>query len=322
MYRELNDWRVKYFYLALRELLQKLDEGSMLSLLAELTKAGMECLGRKRVAFFMIMDVVDPTRNWEMSNEESNEVERSKRIIKEYMTSFIDQFKLKAFRMAFVEPAMAFFAADGDIDSVQNVNVHGFSAYSTVVLATLSVRVPMIGYMDDNNYDQGCIDFRAIAKKDPELMKVLEAFGRKENFGKGYGAISETKTMKVGSTSISPPFIFTGQNPRHLANEALRQDDSPDAKEKREHLAGYLETFMSFFKTDFFVEKAIVSLIQEREKTLEVVFKAMMQQKKAEAKEDGNGYEDELKFWLWDVMSGSFSVENGVELLKYCEILK
>jgi hypothetical protein len=318
VYSELEDWRVKYLFLALRELENKLDSGTLVSLLADLAKAGNECLGRKRIAFHMILDVVDPTRDWGNKTDESkDDLGNSLRVIQDFMRNYIDQFKLKAFRTAFLEPATACLAAMDEAQSIlDSVNVHGFSVYSTILIATVGVRVPMIGWIDDPDCELGCVDFLHYAKNSSKMQLFLEDLKKPENFGKGYQAI-HGHSFKLPRKVQGPEnlFLFPGKTPREIAHYAAR-DNSSDSN-RRILLAAYLENFMSYFTVEFFVEKALSSLVQERETHVDEIFRNMKQSGLLSKEGD----DEEVKFWLWDVMSGKFNLQRGIQLLQFCQII-
>eukprot|EP00811_Abedinium_folium_P009185 NODE_1848_length_2357_cov_4.817937.p1 GENE.NODE_1848_length_2357_cov_4.817937~~NODE_1848_length_2357_cov_4.817937.p1 ORF type:complete len:519 (+),score=187.21 NODE_1848_length_2357_cov_4.817937:594-2150(+) len=168
---------------------------------------------------------------------------------------FADDFKEKSFCTVFVEPTKMYYTATNDLDILDNVEVHGSSAYLGILMSTLGVQCPRIPFLTDMPI--GIVSFLDALDKEQ-----LSSLWKPENFGKPFPTVPECRNPRVDRyvTNHLSNFIFNGRSSWLIANSAV---DADTAEERRLKLKPYLDQFSKYFSVGFLVPRLTQQLLQE-----------------------------------------------------------
>jgi len=194
-------------------------------------------------------------------------------------------------------------------------------------------------YLSDWAY--GCADFLAemSAEEEPGIWAD-------ENFGRDWEGVPELSHGRTGDLRLlrrnpnlldkaefwaenlaiilqaRTGFVFPGGSARIIANAAV---DPNGCKQKRQHLARYLEKFASWFSEDFLLPRMISRLTGDQGclEALQVLMDDLLA-KDAELAAQQEAGEEDVRFWLWDVseMPARFHSERAGALLRHSGVLR
>jgi len=116
-------------------------------------------------------------------------------------------------------------------------------------------------------------------------------------------------------------FVFKGATPRDVANAAINPDMR--FRERRIHLARYLEKFASWFSEDFILPRLITRLIGETGR-LEALQEVMDDLLINEPHLAGDEEESDVRYWLWNMaeLPPHFQKERAARLMSHAGILR
>jgi hypothetical protein len=169
----------------------------------------------------------------------------------------IDQMKLRAFDLVFIQPTIEYYTMIGDYTMAGDVNVHGGNAYLAILMATLGVRLNRLPMLHDPEV-KGVVDFLSAGGTFNSIY--LRELWSTQNFDRGCAK----KQTNISSRQMKNRFIFgPASTPVHLANLCL--ESSGGSKAKRVRLSVYLSAFSKYFQEDFIVERLIGYVLQNNE---------------------------------------------------------
>eukprot|EP00971_Amphidinium_carterae_P239162 4747857-Amphidinium_carterae.1 len=258
---EALTWERLYFVEALRVLLEVEDAEGLRVVLGMLRSGANWCNARK---LWMFGNIVQRVGKIAASAEEvthvvdgqDSAVPVARWRIREAMIDLVEEIKDQAFKSTFLEPTKMFFRSCDDAVREDNVEMHGANTYLGVLFATLGVQMNRRPLLDD--VVVGCADF--LAEESPEPAAWAE-----EHFGRDWEGVAALRKLLgekghqqsepglfevihfLVSTCWSTSFIFEGRFVREVANAAV---DPRGPRDKRLHLARYLEKFSSWSDTE------------------------------------------------------------------------
>jgi len=314
-------WRQPYLQFCLQQVISE-DESALIGVLNILARGGSECKARKLMAFNSVCQRIAYSKSLlqELQEEMEEDVEPCIAIIREYLDTFIDDFKTKAFKSAFLEPTKVYFHCVCDYVMEGDVEVHGANTYAAVLLSTLGIKLPIIPYLQDDI--KGCCAFLRCKALAPVFQEMLE----KENFGKEWRKWPSCRADFVPNRQ----FVFSElRTVISVANLAISGDKNHN--KQRKEIAKYCERFAYFFSPEFFFEKAIMALIGDsgHPDAVDQVFE-ILQKKELAKKEEKMANIDEnlctatrIYEWLYDVDDDySFSASNAYKFFDLIGIVK
>jgi hypothetical protein len=338
-------WRAKYCDCMLRELADENAAGQIMALLADFIDSSGQCTSRQRFTFDLVVDAYRGLHNDEIyafnagsgliapTAEIGDEAksEDHERILKEWVAKFMEQYKIKAYKAAFIEPAKLYLASIGSLN-YHTVEFHAANLYGVLLLATVGVQVP-IPDINDASVTVGLANFLSAGS---DFLKAVEQFKLPEYFGRGYNSIPLAKEIisskRIASTH-NYKFIFAL---RGSAKENVPKATKEATEDQKNDYAKYLSNFFYFFETAVFVERFLNFAQQERSRELQHMFdqmKNMIREKyqESELKEDSTGRlshfkealdTEDYRMWIWDVMDGTINIKRGALLLNYLDVVK
>ena len=226
-----------------------------------------------------------------------------------------------AFQASFIEPTRLYYMTVWDSRAEGDVEVHGSNTYITLLQACLGVAVPRLPFVLDEV--KGVADFRAAGVPGMELLWKPENFGRKVESVPGLRDAGSSAARRVSTDR----FLFAGAVALDVANAAV--SPSPEHEAARRALAPYLEQFASYFAEDFILERLAVFAVGDEGDVgaLNAVFRAMeaagLHDDTAACDGDGEPSADEgdVRMWLWDLMSGEFSMSRARLLFEHLGVV-
>jgi len=335
---------------ALRELVVTDDSSGLIGVLSLLARGGAECSARKLMAFNTVAQRIVPrdsishdeisqneshlaeemdTEHIEKSSKSEQKSEQSStdhrhvqsalRVLYQFLIDWIDDFKYKAFKSAFLEPTKLFFDAVYDTTMRDDVDVHGSNVYAAILLSTLGVKLPVFPLMRDE--PKGCATFL----RAQSLQPCFDEMSEPSNFGRDWNTLPKSMKYRTIQTNdlqkVQRNAVVFHGTPMEMGNAALSTDKSNEAL--RKELALYLERFAFFFSKQFFLEKAMVRVMGEegRSKELQVVFEAMKKEGKLKSsKDDKPSAEDSSDVREWIYKGEAYSFDPDRAALLFSEI--
>lgn len=232
--------------------------------------------------------------------------------------AFADDWKEKAFTSTFMEPTKMYYMGSGEPGLAENVEVHGASVYSAILLSTLGVRLPRLPFMLDT-------PISAVSFLDGLDSRQVEALWSSENIGKPYLSVPECRCPNVQHyvANHHSNFLFHGRQPWQIANNAV---DSDGKAERRERLRPYVEQFARYFSRECIVMPLTQHLLaaDETRSALQAVLDEMRSAATSGGMDFDNLDELDVRYWLWDVevLPAEFRLERACTLLHSCGLLK
>lgn len=155
MWSALPRWRKPVMSAALRELIATEDASGLQVILAMIKSSTQHCTGGKVDVWSRLLLRVIPrtTTHGRTGSSSSGGVgsavpcECARCSLWEEALLFSDDWKEKAFSTVFLEPTKMHYQAVQEPDIMDNVEVHGSSAYLAVLLSTLGVQCPRIPFL-------------------------------------------------------------------------------------------------------------------------------------------------------------------------------
>eukprot|EP01097_Dermamoeba_algensis_P011818 TRINITY_DN9303_c0_g1_i1.p1 TRINITY_DN9303_c0_g1~~TRINITY_DN9303_c0_g1_i1.p1 ORF type:complete len:644 (-),score=102.31 TRINITY_DN9303_c0_g1_i1:128-2059(-) len=307
-----GDWRKPILHAALRELGTYEDETSCIGLLSLLAKGGADCLARKMMAFHTLLQRVYAQHQKKQSeekpikNSEQNPGNVSLNYLFQYLEDYIEEYKLLAFRSAFLEPTKLYFNAVRDYVLRDDVEVHGSNTYAAVLLSTLGIQLPFPPVLNDEV--KGCCDFLSASVLSSQYEEMVES----KNFGKDLRLLPKCQKINSHVPFIKHnQFIFDGQSPLSIANSAISLD--PKQATQRNTLAKYLERYTQFFTPQLFLEKAFMKMYSDPscQHHLQVILSSLLGEAPSQTS---------ITDWLYDE-NYSFQIDKANKLFAFLGII-
>ena len=171
-------WRRRYLHAAIRDLTDIEDETGLMSILSLLARGGAECQARRLMAFSTVIQRMEQaltnanraaaqeyllstsglpptataaatataTATGATGDGDTDAVENeralnaAKQTLYDFMLNYLDDYKRKAFKTAFIEPTRLYFDCIRDSIMRDDAEVHGSNTYACVLLACLGIR--------------------------------------------------------------------------------------------------------------------------------------------------------------------------------------
>lgn len=337
-YYNALQWERPYLVQALN-LLHKSEDPDGLQLILGLMLSGSGwCHARKTFVFNTIVSRVRfPAAASEQAAREgeSPELQQARQALMELLTEFTEDTKDYALKTTFLEPTKMYFRAKDDPVRENQVDVHGSNTYLAVLSATLGVQLNRRPYLSD--YSIGCVDFLAdgaappLAWSESHFGRDWEGVGelRREEGLFGEDGPKPQRTpgifdrieffIDTGLVQSRTGFVFKGGSPREVANAAV---NPAGAREKRLHLARYLEKFASWFSEDFILPRMISRITGEtgRLEALQIFMDDLLILEPDLAGGEG---EEDVRFWLWDMseIPAVFRKDRAARLMRHVGVL-
>lgn len=305
LYNALQDWQRPLLQAAMVELVAKTKDPVDLQLICGLMLRGAnECHARKQSVFTCVIDSSIPNTPVVVTGQGSD-LERHKANLVDSAKGIVDHLKDLAFQSAFSEPTKLYFNAVRDGTMEGDVQVHGSNTYLAILLAATGIKLTRAPFLADEV--KGVAQFRD-ALPQPNLNKLCAH----ENMGKQWEVVFPRREHRSFYRRVIPVqhnrFCFRGRTGRHIAEDCLRDNSHP----ARQVFLPYLQTFLTFFSEEVAVEWFCSQLVKIEgiDKSLDAIFQAVA------PVDDVNDCGGMAKYWLWDVMDGSFRRDRAIELLR------
>jgi hypothetical protein len=338
-YHQALQWERPYLVQAL-DLLYKTEDSDGLQLILGLMLSGVGwCHARKTFVFNTIVCRVRvPASASEQacpSGEEQHELQTARQALMEVVTEFIEDTKDQALKTTFLEPTKMYFRAKDEPVRENQVDVHGTNTYLAVLSATLGVQLNRRPYLSD--YSIGCVDFLANGAAPPLAWSET-------HFGRDWEGVRELRAEETfgekGPKPLRTPgifdrieffadtcllqsrtgFVFKGATAREVANAAV---NPAGPRERRLHLARYLDKFASWFSEDFILPRMISRITGDagRLEALQVFMDDLLTVQPELAGDEG---EEDVRFWLWDMsdIPATFRTERAAQLMRHVGVLR
>ena len=306
---DLDGWQQRLLHCAMREMLHEDPDGLQI-VCGLLLRAADECKARKHHVFTLIIERVasgavfgDPGSK-AATTETTDALGCARHTPLDAAQGVIDELKDKAFASVFTEPTKLYYRIIGDATMEGDVDVHGANTYLALLSAALGVRLARSPLLDD--------EVKGIAAWIDAHIEGIEQLTTAESVGKAWEAVyrqppTATRVPRNG-------FFFRGRTPLAVALDCL---EGP--AEARRCLAPYLELFARFFSAteDGVVVKWLCNAILADESlavSANTVFRSI-----ASAVEVDEAAGD-IRYWLWDLMSGEFSHDRALKLLRFAGV--
>jgi hypothetical protein len=351
-------WRQRYLQAALRDLVAIEDSTGMMSILSLLARGGAECQARRLMAFSTVMQRLgyaseQSPRNasQSVSSDEAEaaaaaatttttadgeqvtattseqQVSPSIRLLHEFLLSYLDDYKRKAFKMAFIEPTRLYFDCIYDQVMRDDAEVHGTNTYTCVLLAALGVCLPLTPQFDDEV--KGCCNFLACKSLQPlyERLWHPDVFGRDWETLPNCSNRNLRRLFKRDYAQTRSFCVHGAQTPFAVANAIIAPFKS--SKSIRAEVAPYLEVFAAFFRAPLFFERAYIAMMQNDDlaAALERVFGEMQQAERAkhaagEAFDASMLEATKMSEWLYDTDDFIFIVPRAHRVFRILGMAK
>mmetsp|Transcript_7148 Transcript_7148/g.8272 ORF Transcript_7148/g.8272 Transcript_7148/m.8272 type:complete len:336 (-) Transcript_7148:142-1149(-) len=306
MYDSLRNWQKLFFHRAIYEMELNEDDKDDLQVTCGLVlRAVGECQGRKQDVFTKVIDRCVSLEVPSASGTQRDHISA----LYEAARIPIDEMKEVAFKSVFIEPTKMYFRAVGDGTMEGDVEVHGSNTYLAVLLATLGVKLPRSPLLDDGT--KGIAAF-ADAIYEDQLKDLWDL----SNKGKSWELVLGNGTRQyypvVKRFVPRNRFYVHGNDARSVAKNCVR-DTKAAVDIKR-----YLEPFVAHFTTDQAAERLCNYYLfqDELHECLNAVFIEV-----APANEVNEAGRD-VRYWLWNVISGEFCLDRAVALLQRIGVFK
>ena len=190
--------------------------------------------------------------------------------------SFLEDFKSRAFRSSFIEPARLYYNRVGNLQMRDSVDLHGFNWYLSLLQSTLGFSLPTLPEYSSTAM-RGVCDFWKGLGDDA----WTDHFALDENFGLDFESMPTLRSSSSSSSSTTMSRATRKQQPRvkrrvrdnelpegvcrrdmikypkMLGNMAITPNAPVDVRKK---LAVYVSRFASFFTRDFFVKRFFMAI--------------------------------------------------------------
>ena len=235
-------------------------------------------------------------------------VERDREILREWFENYIDEYKSRAFKSAFLEPAKLYWNQCGNQTLVGDVEVHSSNVFAAILLSCLGVLLPIQPYFLDSRYATPFLQATALH---PAYACMLLP----ENFGRSWEAIPEVRRLAAASyCSHSSDAPFHGNNPQEIANNALNASTAD-----RQLYSAYLARFTHFFTKQFFLEKALLEVMDPNDGQPTVINRLFQKFLGDRAIADPSDYKD-IRHWVYtedDDLNYHFQPDRCMDLLAW-----
>ena len=266
VYNALESWKRPFMVHAFLLLSQfEDDKSAIVTKLSEIVDRSLHCRQVQVKSFNLVIShcfrLLTNLHDASTGNVSYGPFERALLRFYEVFEDFVDDHKEHAFISSFQEPARFYFTiAHGRDWRVDNVDTHGNNWYLALLNATLSIHLPLLpAYWD--NWPNSVVDFWKGLKDEA----WRDGFSKK--CGVGVGGIAalkggKSKFYRENCPHAQFPRGYTDMNPaKKWANEAVNPSSKRAAHRRK--LALYVERFCTFFKREFFIQKAFNKLNSE-----------------------------------------------------------
>ena len=190
--------------------------------------------------------------------EERKRVEEDKKRVLEWFEEYMDEYKAKAFKSAFLEPSKLYFHMVGEYVLRDDVEVHGSNVFAALLLSTLAVQLPTVPYLNDVVNPAPFLSL-------PSLSPAYDLFLQPQYFGHDWTAIGKIQEI-IRSSNHNYYYhhqrvgrgVFSGSTPKEIANYAVRAE----GRDREEYLR-YISRFSHFFKAPFFLERTFLQVMSD-----------------------------------------------------------
>lgn len=259
---------------------------------------------------------------------EKSSMATAKRAVFEMMYEFMDDMKDQAFKTTFYEPTKMCFRGNDEVVKEDNVDMHGANTYLAVLAATLGIQLNRRPCLND--IVVGCVDFLEYDSTPPAWADA--------HFGRDWETVAALRSQ-LGSRAETQRqadlfqvlsflagyfwytgFVFKGSMVKEVANAAV---DPDGPRERRLHLAKYLDQFAYWFSEEFIVPRIISRLTGEtgRLEAMQILMDDLVAGNPRLVGDEG---EEDVRFWLWDM--GQFPavlrMPRAVRLLRHIGVLR
>ena len=269
-------------------------------------RAAGECQGRKQDVFTKVIDRCIAS---ELTSGVGLVGREHEAALFEAARNPIDEMKEIAFKSVFLEPTKMYFRAVGDHTMEGDVEVHGSNTYLAILLATLGVKLPRIPLLDDGS--KGVAAFADALHSDH-----LEGLWDLKNKGKSWELVLGDDTIHyhpvVNKWIPSNRFYVDGRSAGTIAKNCLRK------KEFHLKIKPYLEAFAAHFTMSEAAERLCNYYLYQDELHgyLNNIFVEVAPLN--EVNEAGG----DVRYWIWNVISGEFCLDRALILLRSIKVFK
>eukprot|EP00475_Leptophrys_vorax_P015741 TRINITY_DN22072_c0_g1_i1.p1 TRINITY_DN22072_c0_g1~~TRINITY_DN22072_c0_g1_i1.p1 ORF type:complete len:486 (+),score=123.89 TRINITY_DN22072_c0_g1_i1:10-1467(+) len=341
--RDNLEWRAKYMDCMLRELADENASSQIVSILADIMDSSTQCKSRQRYSFDLLLDAyrgihLDEitafhnnsagVRNPASTSAPESEEENIDQIMREWIDKFMEQYKMKAYKAAFIEPAKLYIYCTGSKNH-HTVEFHATNLYGVLLLATVGVQVP-VPDIHDEDMTVGLAEF--LSCESEALENALNELKLAETFGRGFMSLKSLKELASAgklNRKWESQFVFRlGRNPVESVHAATKSATI----RQRQQYAKYLNNFFYFFEPKVFVERFLSVACQERHRELQFKFelmKAKIQQSKLASQKGVHRASfrealecEDYRLWIWDAVEGTIDVNRGLIFLEFLGVTR
>ncbi len=306
MYSSLREWQKPLFHRAIYEMELNEDDKDDLRVTCGLVlRAAGECQSRKQDVF---TKVIDRCVSLEVPSGGGTQRDHISTLY-EAARIPVDEMKEVAFKSVFLEPTKMYFRAIGDITMEGDVEVHGSNTYLAVLLATLGVKLPQTPHLEDSS--KGVAAF-ADAIYEDQLKELWDLKNKGKSWELVLGKGMHDYQPVVERLVTRNRFYAHGSNARSIAKNCVRDTNAA------EQIKRYLDPFVAHFTMDEAAERLCNYYLYQDDlhECLNAVFIEVVPTNEVN---DAGG---DVRYWLWNVISGEFCVDRAVTLLQLIGIFK
>eukprot|EP00697_Spironema_sp_BW2_P015268 gnl/Spiro4/6047_TR3103_c0_g1_i1.p1 gnl/Spiro4/6047_TR3103_c0_g1~~gnl/Spiro4/6047_TR3103_c0_g1_i1.p1 ORF type:complete len:555 (+),score=105.83 gnl/Spiro4/6047_TR3103_c0_g1_i1:25-1665(+) len=262
-------WREPFLVAALEVLTAREEPSGLIGIMELLARAGSTCNARRVHAFGTVVvrafQLATDVERCGVRQTESHsgpppillaspDLAAAYSCVLEFACCFLEDFKYKAFKTAFLEPAKIAFILGGDRIAEGDVDVHGSNVYAAALLASIRVRLPLAVFFQDDA--KGTTSFLQVAQLHREFDLLMEP----GNFGRDWRAVRGLCVPRLYYRASDGELVVRGISPAAIARQLV--DASPRSQQVRAEFSRYLERFVHFFSREgIFLERLFNALI-------------------------------------------------------------
>jgi hypothetical protein len=305
---DLPPWQQRFIKAAMHKSLSQPSKTSKDDLqisLGLMLRASGECMARKQDVFNKIIQRSVPDSIVNTNEENPHSIDYHKKILFDAAMIKVDEMKNYAFNGTFIEPSKMYFRAVGDGTIEGDVGVHGSNTYLAFLHQSLGIKLSRSPLLDDEV--KGVVPFKECLRKQ-DLDKLWDP----ENKGASWEILLKTSYPTVQKTTRKNTFYGNGWNVEDISINCSRP-------EYIKHIEPYMAAFARYFEKDQVVKILINYFLSEYDH-LETNLNAIFRHLATDEEFESSG--QDVRNWLWDIMTLEFRQDKAYQLLCCAGILK